>query len=519
MVSLIRHTIFTQVKKMTEENDKKYETAVRLGLSPSKARLEIVAEEPFYGQILMCLDIKETSQADMPTAGVYWNKSKGRFGMMYDRELFAWLTKLQQKAIFIHEFLHIAFGHLTIRGGGQDASPQEHKLWNIAMDLAINSWVKDLPHNIIFPHLAAKQQEQELASKAFTDALLDHFTKNPDEVFEKADGTTISSEDVIKEIERSKAEMEEAKQERIKLTGERPPGLLSLVMPGDGLFKNYPPFLTCEQYYMLMVSDPQMKEAIEKMYGSGADLFDSHKGQGKEEGEGKAEGEGEGKAEGEGFETASKQAEAKRITERARNNSSKKSWGNVSADLSEYINSLLETTIPWQAALRYFVLKSRRGNNYSTYRRTNRRIRNELGESLAPGRKTHRTSNVLVAMDESGSVSDNLMGEFIAELNGLSKHVTFTMLPFDTEVGEPWEWKKGKNIRTVERTKQGGTDFNAPTEYFNKNKQYDGLIILTDMYAPIPGACRSTRIWVTSTDKEYSEHVANGNPVIYIKED
>lgn len=513
--------------KFEELNMKKenvnYPTATRLGLSPSKARLEMVASEPFFGQVLMCLDIMETSQPDMPTAAVYWNDKKLRFGMMYDKELFAWLTADQQKAIFTHEFLHIIFGHLTTRGAQKGASEEERKIWNIAMDLAINSYVNNLPHNIIFPHLAAKQLEAETKAKEFAEQLKEFMKDNKGETFTGANGETLTGEEILEKIKESEAAQAEAKEKRIEGHGQRPPGLLSLVMPGDGIFKAYPPYLTSEQYWELIMSDPKMKQQIAEQYGSGKSLFDGHgeegEGQGDEEAKGEDEGEGEGKKKPQNFSQASKQAEAKRIAERCRNNSEKKGWGTASSNLSEYINSLLEQTIDWRAALRYFIMKSKRGSKYSTYRRTNRRIRNEAGESLAPGRKTTRTSSVLVATDESGSVSDNLMAEFIAELNGLSRYVEFTMIPFDTSCGEPWKWEKGKTIRIVERTKTGGTDFNAPTKYFNAHKEFDGLIILTDMYAPTPGPSRTTRIWVTNTDKEYSESVAGNEPVIYIDAD
>ena len=72
------------------------------------------------------------------------------------------------------------------------------------------------------------------------------------------------------------------------------------------------------------------------------------------------------------------------------------------------------------------------------------------------------------------------------------------MIPFDDAVFEDkiYVWKKGET-RKRERVLTGGTDFNAPTEYVNKNN-FDGLIILTDMYAPKPKRCNVQRMWMTT---------------------
>ena len=69
---------------------------------------------------------------------------------------------------------------------------------------------------------------------------------------------------------------------------------------------------------------------------------------------------------------------------------------------------------------------------------------------------------------------------------------------FDTSVDEKslTTWRRGQRI-APHRTRMGGTDFNAPTEFVNKNKgQYDLLIVLTDGEAPEPKPCLVRRAWV-----------------------
>ena len=131
----------------------------------------------------------------------------------------------------------------------------------------------------------------------------------------------------------------------------------------------------------------------------------------------------------------------------------------------------------------------------STVKRINKRY-----AYIHPGQKVQRHAKIAISIDQSGSVSDEMLEAFFAELNNLSKIATFTVVPFDTEVDPNlvYTWKKGMK-RKKERVKYGGTDFSAPTKYVN-GEGFDGHIILTDMQAekPIPSTCQ--RMWMTTRD-------------------
>ena len=143
--------------------------------------------------------------------------------------------------------------------------------------------------------------------------------------------------------------------------------------------------------------------------------------------------------------------------------------------------------------LRFFVKASQRANKTSTIRRINRRY-----PYIHAGRKSNRVANIAVSIDQSGSVDDNMLGMFFAELNKLSEVASFTVIPFDTRVDEDkvYQWRKGET-RKVERVLNGGTCFDAPTEYVNKGN-FDGHIVLTDMCAPKPKSSKCQRMWMTT---------------------
>ena len=143
--------------------------------------------------------------------------------------------------------------------------------------------------------------------------------------------------------------------------------------------------------------------------------------------------------------------------------------------------------------LRYFVKQSQKANKRSTVRKINKRYPYQH-----PGKKATRTAKIAIAIDQSGSVSDDMLSAFFAELNSLAKIAEFTVIPFDTRVDpdKNFVWKKGMN-RKRERTMYGGTCFNAPTKFVNEKGGFDGLIVCTDMEAPKPVRCKVQRLWIT----------------------
>ena len=171
---------------------------------------------------------------------------------------------------------------------------------------------------------------------------------------------------------------------------------------------------------------------------------------------------------------------------------SAKGWGSMSAEVKESILKKLESKVDWRKVLRYFIKTSQRASRRSSVKRINKRY-----AYIHPGKKVQRQAKIAIAIDQSGSVSDDMLSAFFGELNGLAKLAEFTVVPFDTEVDESkvYVWKKGQN-KAAERVLCGGTDFDAPTKYVNDNS-FDGVIILTDMEAPKPKACKAQRMWMT----------------------
>ena len=271
-------------------------------------------------------------------------------------------------------------------------------------------------------------------------------------------------------------------------------------------FEDFPSGLTAEAYLELLKQQSKENEKQESKPGDEDDEGEKgdagKKGDKGEQSEGQEQfdsHEGWGEADVTTKEIAKERLKGylKKAAEEA--SSSSQSWGTVPANVRRDILARLKTNIDWRKVLRYFVKTSTRANKTSTVKRLNKRYR-----YVHPGKKVQRRAKIAISIDQSGSVDDAMLEAFFGELNKLSKLATFTVIPFDTRVEESliYEWKKGQNHKT-ERVMCGGTCFNAPTEYVNKNS-FDGHIVLTDLMAPKPKASKCQRMWMTT--KYYARH-------------
>jgi predicted metal-dependent peptidase len=271
------------------------------------------------------------------------------------------------------------------------------------------------------------------------------------------------------------------------LQGELPD---NCCMPGVGPFEDLPLYQTAEWY---LANLPQNEE---QDGGKGEGNGESGEG---EPGDGNFDDHSGWDADGDSPE---QQAANQMAKERLKQNMKKaaqaastasKGWGSISAGMREEIISRMETKVDWRNVLRYFIKTSQRASRSSSVKRINKRY-----AYIHPGKKVKRQAKIAIAVDQSGSVSDEMLVAFFSELEKLAKLATFTVIPFDTQVDESlvYEWKKGTS-HSAERVMCGGTCFDAPTKYVNDSGDFDGVIILTDMEAPKPKRCKAQRMWMT----------------------
>jgi predicted metal-dependent peptidase len=148
---------------------------------------------------------------------------------------------------------------------------------------------------------------------------------------------------------------------------------------------------------------------------------------------------------------------------------------------------LLQPQVDWREVLRDFVQTTCQGNDYSTWRRPNRRY---IGAGVyMPSGISEQIGEIVVAIDTSGSIGARELGVFLAEIKSVADTVhpeAIRILYWDTSVrgDERYEGAEVDNI--IQSTKPkggGGTDVRCVPDYItDKQIKAQAVIVLTDGY-------------------------------------
>lgn len=183
--------------------------------------------------------------------------------------------------------------------------------------------------------------------------------------------------------------------------------------------------------------------------------------------------------------------------------SSTKNWGSISGNFAEILTSSLKAKINWRnvfAGFRASIISSKRK---LTRMRPNRRTGFDNMGSIR-----RFDTKLLVAVDVSGSISTESLQYFYGVINSAFRYgfESIDVVQFDCGVRVVQNLKKVvKDIGIIGR---GGTSFQEPIDYAHENG-YDGLVMLTDGYAPepvLPEGFKTGILWVCENEDCLNHH-------------
>lgn len=176
-------------------------------------------------------------------------------------------------------------------------------------------------------------------------------------------------------------------------------------------------------------------------------------------------------------------------------------WGSLPAGVQRACEKALEPQVDWRQELRRFVGESIVINREPSRKKYNRRYGFDQ-----PGAKVVRGAEVLVVIDTSGSIGDDLLGKFLAEINGISQYASVKYMDCDADIHSYEKWSKHKKYSMKGG---GGTSFVPPFLAISE-KKWNGakvtrpncVIYLTDGYGdfPSPMLAKMPTTWVICTD-------------------
>ena len=248
------------------------------------------------------------------------------------------------------------------------------------------------------------------------------------------------------------------------------------------------------------------RQVEEQQEGSGKGKSDEGEGPGNDKAEyGGGDNDGDEKGSGEKYRDLAELWEEDDMTAQLINGiiESTKSWGSLSGQFAEMLNASLKAKINWRnifAGFRASIISSKRK---LTRMRPNRRTGFDNMGSIR-----RFDTKMLVAVDVSGSISTKSLKYFYGVINSAFRYgfESIDVIQFDCGVKVVHSLKKV--VKDVAVLGRGGTSFQEPIEYAHENG-YDGLIILTDGYAPaprIPDAFKTRILWVCENEDCLEQH-------------
>lgn len=248
------------------------------------------------------------------------------------------------------------------------------------------------------------------------------------------------------------------------------------------------------------------RQVEEQQEGSGKGKNDEGEGPGNGKAEyGGGDKDGDGKGSGEKYRDLAELWEEDDMTAQLINGiiESTKSWGSLSGQFAEMLNASLKAKINWRNIFAGF-----RASIISSNRRLTRMKPNRRTGFDNMGSVRRFDTKLLVAVDVSGSVSTKSLQYFYGVINSAFRYgfESIDVIQFDCGIKAIHSLKNV--VKDVAIVGRGGTSFQEPVDYAHENG-YDGLIMLTDGYAPppcIPEGFKTGILWVCENEECLEHH-------------
>jgi predicted metal-dependent peptidase len=160
--------------------------------------------------------------------------------------------------------------------------------------------------------------------------------------------------------------------------------------------------------------------------------------------------------------------------------------GRLGANVPREISVSIEKPLDWKEELREFVTASVRGRDELTWRRFNRGLL--ANDILAPSVESETMTEIIVAIDTSGSISQEIISTFAMQLQTICdscKPETVRVLWWDTDVhGEQVFDGDSPNVKDILKPLGGGgTHVGCVSKYIEQKKYSpDCIVVFTDGY-------------------------------------
>lgn len=185
-------------------------------------------------------------------------------------------------------------------------------------------------------------------------------------------------------------------------------------------------------------------------------------------------------ADGDGSPAEQAQQQAEWRVKIAQAGQSAKMMGKLSANMARLVNEILNPKVDWRDVLRRFVEKCR--SDERSWARPNRRF---IAQNMyLPSVSGEALGNIVIAVDCSGSIDDDILNQFIAEVKAIkddSNPRELHIVYFDSEVSHHDKFTRDDDLH-MQAHGGGGTAFSPVFRFIaEQNIEPVACVFLTDL--------------------------------------
>lgn len=179
-------------------------------------------------------------------------------------------------------------------------------------------------------------------------------------------------------------------------------------------------------------------------------------------------------------------------------------WGTIGGSAKEQLLASLRPKLDYRGVLRNF-----RQSVVSIRRRLTRMKPSRRYGFDQMGSRYDFTTKLLFAVDVSGSMGSRDLQLGFSVVSRFFRYgvETVDVIWFDEDIRcEPLTLRRARS--SFEVTGRGGTNFKPLMDYIDRHRDYDGLIVFTDGYAPVPPRPKNRRtriLWLFKDESTYQQ--------------
>lgn len=176
--------------------------------------------------------------------------------------------------------------------------------------------------------------------------------------------------------------------------------------------------------------------------------------------------------------------------------------GSIPGEIEIFLQKLLKPKLPWNVILRKYFQQLAK-IDYS-WMKPNRRF---MPEHYMPSLQGHSLINITVAIDTSGSVSDEEFQQMVSDVASIlkmQKPEKITFIQFDTAIKSITEVKSMKELMGVKFTGRGGTHIDPVLEWVEKNKPQVALVFSDGYFSWPDRKTKSNYVWLTHNNEGFT---------------